>query len=80
MIPRAARLSADAAADRCDAFLSIGTSSLVHPAAGLAETALRNGATLIEINPNATELSERATLRLRRPAGQMLPSLLAALG
>jgi NAD-dependent deacetylase len=80
MIPRAALRTADAAADQCDAFLSIGTSSLVHPAAGLAETALRNGATVIEINPNPTDLSERATLRLRGPSGQMLPALLAALG
>ena len=79
MIPRTALLAADAAAEDCDLFLSIGTSSLVYPAAGLAETALRRGATVIEVNPNPTDLSERATLCLRGPSGRLLPDLLAAL-
>jgi NAD-dependent deacetylase len=60
-------------------FLSIGTTSLVYPAAGLAEAALRRGATLIEINPNPTDLSDRATLLLRGSSGLLLPALLAAL-
>ena len=78
-IPRAALLAADAAANACDVFLSIGTSSLVYPAAGLAETALRHGATVIEINPNATDLSPHAHVVLRGPAGEVLPALLHAL-
>ncbi len=78
MIPRAALLAADAAAEDCDLFLSVGTSSLVYPAAGLAEAALRRGATVIEINPNPTDLSEHATLCLRGPSGRVLPALLAA--
>ena len=80
MIPRAALLAADAAAADCDLFMSIGTSSLVYPAAGLAETALRRGATVIEINPNPTELSAQATLHLQGASGRLLPALLAALG
>jgi len=79
MIPRAALLAADAAAEECDLFLSIGTSSLVYPAAGLAETALRRGATVIEINPNPTDLTRHATLCLRGSSGRLLPVLLAAL-
>ena len=79
MIPRGALLSAEAAAGDCDLFLSIGTSSLVYPAAGLAESALGRGATVIEINPNPTDLSERATLVLRGASGRLLPALLAAL-
>jgi NAD-dependent deacetylase len=79
MIPRAALLAGDAAAEDCDLFLSIGTSSLVYPAAGLADTALRRGATVIEINPNPTDLSERATLVLRGTSGRLLPALLATL-
>jgi NAD-dependent deacetylase len=77
MIPRAALLAAEAAAEDCDLFLSIGTSSLVYPAAGLADTALRRGATVIEINPNPTDLSERATLVLPGASGRLLPALLA---
>jgi len=80
MIPQAALLAADAAAGDCDLFLSIGTSSLVYPAAGLADTALRRGATVIEVNPNPTDLSAQATLLLRGASGQLLPALLAALG
>jgi NAD-dependent deacetylase len=79
MIPREALLSADAAAENCDVFLSIGTSSLVYPAAGLGEAALRRGATVIEINPGATDLSPRATLVLRGPSGVLLPAILGLL-
>ena len=60
-------------------FLSVGTSSLVYPAAGLAEIALRQGATIIEINPNPTDLSSCAEAALRGPSGRVLPELLAAL-
>jgi len=78
-IPAAAMRLADAAALDCDLFLSIGTSSLVYPAAGLAETALRRGATVIEINPQPTDLSDAAAVVLRGPAGVMLPGVLDAL-
>ena len=71
---------AAAAAEECDVFLSVGTSSLVYPAAGLAEVALRRRATVIEINPNETDLSPHAHLVLRGPSGQILPALLQALG
>lgn len=79
MIPQHALLQADAAASACDAFLSIGTSSLVYPAAGLAETALRRGVPVIEVNPNPTDLSPQADLVLQGPAGRLLPELLRAL-
>jgi NAD-dependent deacetylase len=79
MIPRAALLNSDAAAASCDLFLSVGTSSLVYPAAGLAETALLRGVPVIEINPNPTELTDRADIALAGPSGVVLPQLLAAL-
>ena len=79
MIPRDALLVADAAAEDCDAFLSIGTSSLVYPAAGLAETALRRRVPVIEVNPHETELSPGADIVLRGPSGHVLPALLRAL-
>jgi NAD-dependent deacetylase len=79
MIPRDALLLADAAAEDCDVFLSVGTSSLVYPAAGLAETALRRRATVIEINPGTTDLSPHADVALRGPSGRVLPALLDAL-
>jgi len=68
-----------AAADDCDAFLSIGTSSLVYPAAGLAEVALQRRVPVIEVNPNPTDLSAAADIVLQGPAGTLLPALLDAL-
>jgi NAD-dependent deacetylase len=78
-IPRQPMLLAAAAAADCDAFLSIGTSSLVYPAAGLAEVALQRGVPVIEVNPNETDLTTQADIALRGPAGQVLPTLLRAL-
>jgi NAD-dependent deacetylase len=78
-IPRGPMLAAAGAAESCDVFLSIGTSSLVYPAAGLAESALRAGATVIEVNPERTDLSRAADIVLGGPSGLLLPRLLAAL-
>jgi NAD-dependent deacetylase len=80
MIPHDALLMADEAAGDCDVFLSVGTSSLVYPAAGLAESARRRGASLIEVNPNPTDLSSSADVALRGDAGAVLPALVHALG
>ena len=41
-------------AAECDLFLSIGTSSLVYPAAGLVHAARAAGAFTVEINPDPT--------------------------
>ena len=78
-IPPGPMLAAAAAAESCDVFLSIGTSSLVYPAASLAESALRAGATVIEVNPDRTDLSPAADVVLGGPSGLLLPRLLDAL-
>ena len=72
------RIAAQAAAE-CEMFLSIGTSSLVHPAAGLAEIARDAGATIVEMNPDRTGLSDMADLRLAGRSGELLPRLAALL-
>jgi NAD-dependent deacetylase len=64
----------------CDVFLSVGTSTVVYPAAMLPEIALRNGATVIEINPDETPLTSSATFSLRGLSGVILPQLLRAAG
>lgn len=76
-IPLDALLAADAAADDCDVFLTVGTAGAVHPAAGLAERARRAGATLIELNVETTALTSLADHVLRGRAGELLPRLLA---
>jgi NAD-dependent deacetylase len=68
-----------AAADGCDLFISIGTSALVYPAAGLAARARAAGAMLVEINPEPTELAKHAHFSLPAPSGQALPALCQAL-
>ncbi len=45
------------AIQKCDLFISIGTSGVVWPAAGFPNKAKSNGAYCIEINPEGTELS-----------------------
>jgi len=60
-------------ASRCDVFLTVGTSSVVYPAAGLTDAARRHGAFTVEVNPEATPASNSADLVLREPAESILP-------
>jgi NAD-dependent deacetylase len=57
----------------------VGTSALVYPAADLPRRAQRNGAYLIEINPEALTLTEQADWAVHAPAGAALLALLRAL-
>jgi NAD-dependent deacetylase len=66
--------SCDAAA-QCDLFLSIGTSSVVYPAAGLLHAARSRGAFIVEINPQATESSSAVDVAIAMPAEIALPQL-----
>jgi NAD-dependent protein deacetylase/lipoamidase len=70
---------AEKAAKDCDAFFVIGTSALVYPAAMLPEEPLSRGKLVIEINPEETTLSSRATLSIRSKAGEALELLQEAL-
>ncbi len=74
-LPPAAVAAASAAAGACDVFLSVGTSGVVYPAAGLVEQAKRAGAKVVEVNPTATPLSGLADARLRATAGAALPAV-----
>ncbi len=74
-LPRAELERAWREAQTCDAFLVIGTSALVEPAASLARVAKDHGAYLVEINPDATALSELADAAIRGKAGAVLPQL-----
>lgn len=78
-LPPDALRRAEEAAANCEVMFSIGTSSLVHPAAGLPLVAKRQGAFLVEVNPGPTPLTPHADLVLSGPSGQILPQLLAEL-
>lgn len=60
----------------CDIFFSIGTSTLIYPAAQLPFEAARSGAYVIEVNPEATPLSDLADNSVKGLAGEMLPKIL----
>jgi len=79
MLPPGALEAASKAARGSDVFLSVGTSSLVYPAAALPFEALENGATLVEVNPSKTPLTRHADYTLRGPAGEVLPLLIREL-
>jgi len=64
-------------ASHADACLVVGTSALVHPAAGLADLTRRAGGAVIEVNVADTPLTNDATISLRGPAAVLVPELLA---
>jgi len=73
-LPIEAWQTAENAAANCEVFISIGTSSLVYPAAGLAQIAKQNNAEIIEINPNPTP-NTVVDVTLAANAGMVLPAL-----
>ena len=66
------------AAHHCDLFLSIGTSSVIHPAASLPIEALELGTSTVEINPDRTPLTSLMTYVIAGPSGVVLPELVHA--
>ena len=78
-LPVGAMNRATRAAMECDACFSIGTSTLVQPAASLPFVALNAGAIVIEINPNPTPLSSVANFSLQATAAEALSTITAEL-
>lgn len=76
MLPAGAFEAASEAARACALFLSVGTSSVVYPAAALPYEALENGAILVEVNAGETPLTPHANYALRGEAGRVLPEIL----
>ena len=76
-IPAAALESAFRAVERCEVFLSVGTSALVYPAAGLAQVAAERNAIVVEININSTPLTATADYALQGLATYWLPAITA---
>lgn len=68
-----------AEASRCDVCFSIGTSTMVQPAASLPFVALDAGSVVIEINPVPTSLSPMAHFSLQATAVEALTAIAAEL-
>lgn len=75
MLPEAVLRQAWRAAENADLFLSVGTSSVVQPAASLSLVARNNGAALIEVNLERTELSPLFDQVFLGPAGEIMPRI-----
>jgi len=76
MLPENAVMRAYAGIESCDVMLVVGTSGIVYPVAGFPGVAKRAGARVIEVNPEATMISQDADISLRGPSGEILPRLL----
>ncbi len=63
----------------CDVFLTIGTSSLVYPAASLSATARARGAFTAEVNLDPTPASDRFDVSIQGPAEIILDQIDALL-
>ena len=61
----------------CDLFLAIGSSLVVYPAAVLPVLAKRNGAKLVIVNREPTDLDPLADRVIRAEIGPMLEPLIA---
>jgi NAD-dependent deacetylase len=79
MLPEDEWNGAEKACRAADVLLSIGTSGVVYPAAYLPLEAKRNGAFIVEINPEPTPLTEYADEFLQGNSGVILPQLLERL-
>lgn len=74
-LPAEALAAASEAASSCDVFLSIGTSAMVYPAAGLLHVAADNGARTVEINAERTPATPLVDIAVTSRAGEVLPRI-----
>ncbi|MFW5739822.1 MAG: SIR2 family NAD-dependent protein deacylase [Myxococcota bacterium] len=67
------------AISQCDLLVSIGTSAVVYPAAQLPLLARKGGAKLVEVNPEATPMSDVYDVCVRASASEALAKMCAGL-
>lgn len=75
MLPEDQWDGAERAALSTDVFFSVGTSGIVYPAASLPYLAKRNGAFIVEVNPDPTPITEIADEFLSGKSGEILPQI-----
>jgi len=78
MLPEGVMEWAGEAAQRAEVFLSIGTSAVVYPAAGLPLLAKEGGAYVAEINIEASAIAGYVDEVVLGKAGEVLPALVQA--
>lgn len=75
-LPQGTWESAIEDASTCDTMIIVGTSLAVSPANLLPVYAKQNGATMIEVNIEKTQMSSQMDLSLQEPAAKALPEIL----
>jgi len=75
MLPPGAFERAAHEAEQCELCFVVGTSAVVYPAASIPEIARASGAYVVEVNPEATPLSQLCDEVLTGKAGEILPQL-----
>lgn len=78
MLPEGAMEAAYAAAEDADVFLSVGTSAVVYPAAGIPPHARAAGAYVAEINIEPSAIADAVDEVVLGRAGEILPALIEA--
>ena len=79
MIPMHALMAAQTEVEQCNVMLVVGTSAQVVPAASLPHTAKSRGATIIEINPEPTPLTNSvADISIHESASTAVPAIASA--
>lgn len=76
MLPEKQYQKAYNASLHCDVFITVGTSAIVYPAAGLPFIAKQSGAFVIEINTQKTEFTLKSSISLFGKSGEILPLIL----
>jgi len=79
MLPQDIWRAAVQATTSCEVFLVVGTSAVVHPAAGLIKLAQTAGAKVVEANLTSTVASDSVDIGLYGPSGQLLPQVMKRL-
>jgi len=77
MLPEEPLILAQQALERCDVLMVLGTSLVVHPAAGLPLIALQNGAHLLMVNMSETYLDGYAAVVVREDLATAVPAIVA---
>ncbi len=75
ILPEHALRASVTAAATCELFITVGTSGVVYPAAGLIDIALQQNTPVLEVNPDPTPFTDRATWSIRGKSGEVLPGL-----
>ena len=78
MLPEGAMEKAQQAAAEADVFLSVGTSAVVYPAAGLPLAAAQHGAYVAEVNVERSAVAGEVNEVVLGKAGETLPPLIEA--